>query len=150
MIPSTITISFISTSEMYFFNNIPFLKEVDYGPTVEFVDFAFQWCRLEEMTFPENIKVVGAYTLLWNQKLTSVTFECDDVEIRRGALAACNRLEEVYFPRNATFTEDIIDPDGNDPYSSDLTFYVYEGSKAHEQAEWYGGEYGVKIAFRED
>lgn len=132
------------------FNNIPFLKEVDYGPTVEFVDFAFQWCRLEEMTFPENIKVVGAYTLLWNQKLTSVTFECDDVEIRRGALAACNRLEEVYFPRNATFTEDIIDPDGNDPYSSDLTFYVYEGSKAHEQAEWYAQEYDVNIAFRED
>ena len=132
------------------FNNIPFLKEVDYGPTVEFVDFAFQWCRLEEMTFPENIKVVGAYTLLWNQKLTSVTFECDDVEIRRGALAACNRLKEVYFPRNATFTEDIIDPDGNDPYSSDLTFYVYEGSKAHEQAEWYAQEYDVNIAFRED
>ena len=65
-------------------------------------------------------------------------------------MAACNRLKEVYFPRNATFTEDIIDPDGNDPYSSDLTFYVYEGSKAHEQAEWYAQEYGINIAFRED
>lgn len=132
------------------FNNIPFLKEVDFGPTVEFVDFAFQWCRLEEMTFPENVKVVGAYTLLWNTKLEKVTFECDNVEIRQGALAACNRLKEVYFPRNATITDDIINPNGNDPYSRDLTFYVYEGSKAHEQAQWYAEKYGVKIAFRED
>ena len=134
------------------FQNLPHLKDVDFGNTVEFTESAFQWnmYSLEEITFPESVKVVGGYTLLWNSSLRKVVFERDDVEIHWGALAACNRLEEVYFPRNAVIVDDIIDPDGNDPYSKNLTFYVYEGTDAHEKAKWYAEKYGVNIAFRED
>ncbi len=132
------------------FQHMPHLRNVDFGPTVEAVNFTFQWSGLEEITFPENVKVVGTFALLWNSCLERVTFECDDVEIRWGALAACENLKEVYFPRNAVFTDDIIDPDGNDPISEELTFYVYEGSKAHEGAKWYADRYGIKLAFREN
>lgn len=133
------------------FQNLPHLQDVDFGNTVEFTESAFQWnmYSLEEITFPENVKVVGGYTLLWNSSLRKVVFERDDVEIHWGALAACYSLEEVYFPRNAKIIDDIIDPDGNDPYSKNLTFYVYEGTDAHEKAKWYAEKYGVKIAFRD-
>lgn len=134
------------------FQNLPHLQDVDFGNTVEFTESAFQWnmYSLEEITFPESVKVVGGYTLLWNSSLRKVVFERDDVEIHWGALAACSRLEEVYFPRNAVIVDDIIDPDGNDPYSKNLTFYVYEGTDVHEKAKWYAEKYGVNIAFRED
>lgn len=134
------------------FSELSNLKNVDFGNTVEVIHFAFVNSGLEEIVIPASVKKLGYAVFKGSHSLRKVTFEGDEVKLYRGIFAGCDKLEEVYLPKNADLAEDIIAADEytHGVYGTGAVFYVYAGSDAHQEVLNLMKNYEIGYKFRDE
>ncbi len=108
------------------------LKTVDFGTVME-THCTFTHCGIEEVVFPESMKIVGEWTVGDCKQLKKVTILGGSSDVGEGLLEGCFNLEEVYFSKDARISGNIINPNGRG-YSKNMVFYVYKGSDAETYA----------------
>lgn len=128
----------------YIFRDLNNLKNVEIGPSVGAMDFAFSGCTsLEEIVIPANVESMGSLSFEDCTNLRKVTFEGDDTCICDGTFRNAVNLEEVHCSKGMTVGGVYGNP-FDDPYTDDdrwsekVVLYVYEGSPMHEFAQKYG------------
>ena len=137
------------------FADLPNLKNVDFGNTVEGISGnAFKNTGLEEITLPENVSWIAYCSFVNNHNLKKVILEGGNELLGNEIFRGCENLEEVFFmAKDYELEEDtaeeywFFEESPQEICNENVVFYVYENTFFHEIAEFHAEKYGIRYEF---